>query len=68
MSEEKQTSLYGAQGKKIDIGGTELQIDDEFIIATLLAVIAVLNNLHPSIDVHISVVGQKIYDEITKTN
>jgi len=68
MSEEKQTSLYGAQGKKINIGGTELSVDEEFIVATLLAVIAVLNNLHPSIDEHISVVGQKIYDEITKTN
>ena len=68
MSEQEQTSLYGARGKKIDIGGTELQIDDEFMIATLLAVIAVLNTLHPTIDEHISTVGQKIYDEITKTN
>jgi hypothetical protein len=68
MSEQEQTSLYGARGKKIDIGGTELQVDDEFLVATLLAVIAVLNTLHPSIDEHISAVGQKIYDEITKTN
>ncbi len=68
MSEEEQTSLYGAQGKKINIGGTELQIDDEFMVATLLAVIAVLNTIHTGIDDHISVIGQKIYDEITKTN
>ncbi len=68
MSEEEQTSLYGAQGKKINIGGTELQIDDEFMVATLLAVIAVLNTIHTGIDDHISTVGQKIYDEITKTN
>ena len=67
MSEE-QTSLYGAQGKKIDIGGTELQIDDEFMVATLLAVIAVLNTIHIGIDDKISSVGQKIYDEITKAN
>ena len=68
MSEEEPTSLYGAQGKKINIGGTELQIDDEFMVATLLAVIAVLNTIHTGIDDHISTVGQKIYDEITKTN
>jgi hypothetical protein len=36
MSEQEQTSLYGARGKKIDIGGTELQVDDEFMVATLL--------------------------------
>lgn len=65
---EEQTSLYGAQGKKINIGGTELHIDDEFIIATLLAVVAVLNQIHLGIDDHISVTGQKIYDEIIKTN
>lgn len=68
MSEQEPTSLYGAQGKKIDIGGTELQIDDEFMVATLLAVIAVLNTIHAGIDEHISIVGQKIYDEITKAN
>ena len=67
MSEE-QTSLYGAQGKKINIGGTELQIDDEFMVATLLAIITVLNTIHIGIDDKISVVGQKIYDEITKTS
>ena len=67
MSQE-QTSLYGAQGKKIDIGGTELQIDDEFMVATLLAIITVLNTIHIGIDDKISVVGQKIYDEITKTS
>lgn len=68
MSEQEPTSLYGARGKKIDIGGTELQIDDEFMVATLLAVIAVLNTIHTGIDEHISIVGQKIYDEITKAN
>ena len=67
MSKE-QTSLYGAQGKKINIGGTELQIDDEFMVATLLAIITVLNTIHIGIDDKISVVGQKIYDEITKTS
>jgi hypothetical protein len=56
------------EAKKIDIGGTELQVDDEFMVATLLAIIAVLNTIHAGIDEHISVVGQKIYDEITKTN
>jgi hypothetical protein len=68
MSEQEPTSMYGARGKKIDIGGTELQIDDEFMVATLLAVIAVLNTIHTGIDEHISIVGQKIYDEITKAN
>jgi len=67
MSDEP-TSLYGANGKKINIGGTELLVDDEFIVATLLAVIAVLNMTNQGIDDQISVVGQKIYDEITKTN
>jgi len=67
MSDEP-TSLYGANGKKINIGGTELLVDDEFIVATLLAVIAVLNMTNQGIDDQISAVGQKIYDEITKTN
>jgi len=38
------------------------------MVATLLAVIAVLNTIHAGIDEHISIVGQKIYDEITKAN
>jgi len=61
-------SRYGANGKKINIGGTELYIDDEFMMATILAIIAVLNTMNQGIDEQISVVGQRIYDEITKTN
>jgi len=67
MSEE-QISQYGAKGKLFDIGGTTINIDDEFMIATLLAVISVLNAMYPSLDEKVSEVGQKIYDEITKTN
>lgn len=67
MSEEP-VSKYGLAGKKIVIGGVELQIDEEFIIATILAVVAALNTIHVGIDEHISVIGQKIYDEITEAN
>jgi len=67
---EEPVSMYGMNplGKKINIGGTELRIDDEFVAATLLAIVAVLNTTNQGIDEQISLVGQKIYDEIIKTN
>lgn len=61
-------SKYGTSenGRKINLGGGEISIDDDFIVATVLATIAMLNLLFPDIDQKISAIAASIYDEITK--
>lgn len=59
---------YGSKGNKYKIGEMELLIDEEFIVATLLAIVSVLNEIYPKIDEQISIMGSGIYREITKTS
>lgn len=61
-------SKYGSSenGRKVNLGGGEISVDDDFLLATQLATIAVLNLLFPEIDERISQVAANIYDEITK--
>lgn len=61
-------SKYGSSenGRKVNLGGGEISVDDDFLLATQLATIAVLNLLFPDIDERISQVAANIYDEITK--
>ena len=61
-------SKYGSSenGRKVNLGGGEISVDDDFMLATQLATIAVLNLLFPDIDERLSQVAANIYDEITK--
>jgi len=61
-------SKYGSSenGRKINLGGGEISVDDDFIVATILATVAMLNLMFPDIDQKISNIAAGIYDEITK--
>lgn len=61
-------SMYGSSenGRKINLGGGQISVDDDFIVATILATVAMLNMLFPDIDEKISQIAANIYDEITK--
>jgi len=61
-------SKYGSSenGRKINLGGGEISVDEDFIVATILATVAMLNILFPDIDEKISNIAAGIYDEITK--
>lgn len=61
-------SMYGVNpnGTQVVIGGAELMVDDDFQLATMLAIVAVLNQVFPDIDQIISTTAANIYDEIQK--
>ena len=59
---------YGENGKEYFIGETSLKIDDEFVIATVLAVVGVLQTIIPNFDELASATASRIYDEIKKDN
>jgi hypothetical protein len=57
---------YGENGKEYNIGGTPLKVDDEFILATLLAIVGLMQQIIPKFDDMASATASKIYDEIQK--
>lgn len=61
-------SMYGRNdnGRKLKIGDAEIWVDDDFIHATLLAVVTVLNSMFDNFDEIVSTVAAGIYDEIQK--
>jgi len=59
--------MYGEQGTEYDIGGTVLKVDEEFILATILAMVALLKDVLPNFDETTSAVASRIYDEIKQT-
>ena len=60
--------MYGENGTEYDIGGTVLKVDDEFILATILAIVALMKDVIPDFDETASAVASRIYDEIKKNN
>jgi hypothetical protein len=50
-------------GTAYTIGGNTLWVNDRFTIATLLAIVAVLNTIFEGIDDTISTVAERIYNE-----
>lgn len=59
---------YGENGKEYKIGESVIKIDDEFIVATILAVVGVLQTMIPNFDELASATASRIYDEIKKDN
>jgi len=58
---------YGETGKPYSIEGTEFNVDDKFVISTLLAIIYALkemNKQYPSIDAAIENLAGEIYEQI----
>lgn len=58
--------MYGEEGREYKIAGETVNIDDKFVIATLMAVVFMLNQLHetPDLDAVIEGVARAIYNEI----
>jgi hypothetical protein len=61
-------SEYGQNGKPYTVGNTEIKVDDDFILATILAIVGVLTQHIPQFDEQTSTVAARIYEEIQKTN
>lgn len=58
---------YGKTGKPYNIEGTEFNVDDKFVIATLMAIIYALKEInkdYPSIDAAIENLAGEIYEQI----
>lgn len=60
------SSGYGSTGKQYEIGNATLKIDDEFIIATLLAMVGLLSQHIQGFDEKTAGTAEKIYDEIKR--
>lgn len=59
---------YGQTGKPYTIGNAHINIDDDFIIATLLAVVGLLGAKFPDFDKHTAATAEKIYGQIKQEN
>lgn len=59
---------YGETGKEYTLGNTHIKVDDDFILATLLAIVGVLTRHIPQFDEQASATAARIYEEIKKTN
>lgn len=62
--------MYGKNGTPYSIDGTEFQVDEKFLIATIMAIIVAIREVHqetyPSIDSAIENMAGTIYDQIKK--
>lgn len=60
--------MYGKNGTPYQLEGTEFQVDEKFIIATLMAIIVSIRELckdeYPSIDSAIEHMAESIYEQI----
>lgn len=59
---------YGFNGRPIQLGGVTLKVDDDFVVATLLAIVGVLSIHVHGFDDEVSATASRIYDEIRKQN
>jgi hypothetical protein len=59
---------YGETGKEYAVGETTLKVDDEFTLATMLAIVGVVTTYIPKFDEQVSAVAEKIYEEIKKNS
>jgi len=57
---------YGENGKEYRIADSTLKVDDEFLLATILAIVGVLQTMIPNFDELASATASRIYDEIKK--
>jgi hypothetical protein len=60
--------MYGKNGTKYNLDGTEFQVDEKFIVATLMAIIVSIREVnqenYPSIDAAIERMAESIYEQI----
>jgi hypothetical protein len=59
--------MYGKIGKQYLIEGTEFNVDEKFLLSTIMAVIVAIretNPDHPNIDTAIEKLAESIYEQI----
>lgn len=59
--------MYGKMGKPYIIEGTEFNVDEKFLLATLMSVIVAIretNPDYPNIDTAIEKLAESIYEQI----
>jgi hypothetical protein len=59
--------MYGKMGKPYIIEGTEFNVDEKFLLATLMSVIVAIretNPDYPNIDTTIEKLAESIYEQI----
>ncbi|CAB4139888.1 hypothetical protein UFOVP355_43 [uncultured Caudovirales phage] len=59
--------MYGKIGKAYDINGTEFNVDDKFVLSTLMAIIVSIREMnpdYPSVDSAIEKLAESIYEQI----
>jgi hypothetical protein len=59
--------MYGKNGTAYDLNGTEFQVDQKFIVATLMAIIVSIREMnpdYPSVDTAIEKLAESIYEQI----
>jgi len=59
---------YGETGKEYSFGNAQIKIDDEFIIATVLAIVGVLTVHIQGFDEQTSQTAARIYEAIKQQN
>lgn len=55
---------YGRSGKAYTLGNAQLKVDDEFILATLLAVVGILSASIPNFDTQTAATAARIYEQL----
>jgi hypothetical protein len=60
--------MYGKNGTPYNLEGTEFQVDQKFIVSTLMAIIVALREInqenYPSLDAAIENMAESIYEQI----
>jgi hypothetical protein len=59
---------YGETGKLYTLGEASIKVDDDFILATVLAVVGVLSHHINGFDQQASETAARIYEEIKRQN
>lgn len=55
---------YGQTGKAYTLGNAQLKVDDEFVLATILAVVGLLSASIPDFDTHTAATAARIYEQL----
>lgn len=58
--------MYGEEGKEYMMGDTPMKVNDEFMLASILAVVGILSTHIQGFDEHVAATAARIYEELRK--
>jgi hypothetical protein len=58
--------MYGEEGKEYRMGETPMKVNDEFMLASILAVVGILSAHIQGFDEQVAATASRIYDELRK--